>query len=71
MQWGPTNRSKANEMPVVHVPSEHILFTDNECRAGGGITIGSEGSGNVTNGERQARQSTDTAAQQNIRRFLF
>jgi len=38
-------------MPVVHVPSEHILFTDNECRAGGGITIGSEGSGNVTNGE--------------------
>ena len=55
-------------MPVVHVPSEHILFTDNECRAGGGITIGSEGSGNVTNGERQ---STDTAAQQNIWRFLF
>ena len=53
MQWGPTNRSKANEMPVVHVPSEHILFTDNECRAGGGITIGSEGSGNVTNGERR------------------
>ena len=69
MQWGPTNRSKANEMPVLHVPSEHILFTDNECRAGGGITIGSEGSGNVTNGERRAQ--TDIPAQQTIRRFLF
>ena len=34
---------------MVHIPSEHILFIDNECRAGGGITIGSEGSGNVSN----------------------
>jgi hypothetical protein len=30
-------------MPLAHIPSKHILFTDNECRAGGGITIGSEG----------------------------
>ena len=34
--WGPTNRSKADEMPIVRVPSENILFIDNECRAGGG-----------------------------------
>ena len=47
--WGPTNRSRATEMPVAHVPAQHILFIDNECRAGGGITIGSEGSGGVHN----------------------
>ena len=37
------------QMPVAHVPAQHILFIDNECRAGGGITIGSEGSGGVHN----------------------
>ena len=36
-------------MPVTHVPTQHVLFIDNECRAGGGITIGSEGSGGVHN----------------------